>query len=83
MAKKKRRRKTVAMEAPAPEKPTMLIDSKDLSGDSLKVGKKARVLVTGKITEESLRNWEAKDRKSYRMEIDKVTVAKLKKKLGA
>lgn len=82
MAKKKRRRKTAVTEAPTSEKPTMLIDSKDLSGNSFKVGKKASVLVTGKIIEESLRNWEAKDRKSYRMEIDKVKVA-LKKKLGA
>jgi len=81
MAKKKRKRKTVVTEAPTPEKPSLLIDSRDLSGNSLKVGKKTKVLVSGTVIEESLRNYQAKDRKSYRMEIDKVKVA-LKKKLG-
>lgn len=61
-------------------KPTLLIDSKNLRGNSFRVGKKATVKVTGKIVEESLTNYEAKGRKSYRMEIDKVNVGKGKRK---
>jgi hypothetical protein len=61
-------------ESPKAMKPTLTIDSKRLSGNSFKVGKSARVLVTGKIVEESLRNYEAEGRKSFRMEIDRVSV---------
>ena len=61
-------------------KPTLTIDSRRLSGDSFKVGKKASVMVTGKIVEESLRNYEAEGRKSFRMEIDKVSALKKTKR---
>ncbi|MCK4384719.1 MAG: hypothetical protein KAW52_00505 [candidate division Zixibacteria bacterium] len=67
-------------ESPMVSKPTLTIDSKRLSGNSFRVGKKARVVVTGKIVEESLRNYEAEGRKSYRMEIDRVSALKKTKR---
>jgi len=78
-AKKKASRVTKAR-SPEKIKPTLTIDSKRLTGDSFRVGKKARVVVTGKIVEESLRNYEAEGRKSYRMEIDKVSALKKTKR---
>ena len=61
-------------------KPTLTIDSRRLSGNSFKVGKNARVVVSGKIVEESLRNYEADGRKSYRMEINRVSALKKTKR---
>jgi len=65
---------------PESMKPTLTIDSRRLSGNSFKVGKSAKVVVTGKIVEESLRNYEAEGRKSYRMEIDRVSALKKTKR---
>lgn len=65
---------------PETMKPTLTIDSRRLSGNSFKVGKSAKVVVSGKIVEESLRNYEADGRKSYRMEIDRVTALKKTKR---
>lgn len=70
MAKKSR--KTVS-EAPIRMKPTLTIDSKKLRGNSFRVGKRAKVLVSGKITQESIDDYEVPGRKSFRMEVDKVT----------
>lgn len=61
-------------------KPTLLIDTSKLSGNSFKVGKKAKVMVSGMVVEESLRDWETKGRKSYRMEIDRVSALKKTKR---
>jgi len=61
-------------------KPTLLIDSDKLTGDSLRVGKQATVRVSGKIVEESLRNYEAEGRKSYRLEIAKIIAEKTGRK---
>lgn len=69
----KRRRKGTVSEAPIRMKPTLTIDSKRLKGDSFRVGKKARVLVSGKIIQESIDDYEVPNRKSFRMEVDKVT----------
>ena len=66
--------------SPKEMKPTLTIDSRRLSGNSFKVGKTARVMVSGKIVEESLRNYEAEGRKSYRMEIDRVSALKKTKR---
>lgn len=79
MPKKKTKSRTVS-EAPQIPKPTLLIDSKRLRGNSFRVGKKATVIVKGKIVEESLRDWEAKNRKSFKLEINKITVPKKKKR---
>lgn len=76
---KKKVSKTRA-DRPKTMKPTLTIDSRKLSGNSFKVGKSARVIVTGKIVEESLRNYEAEGRKSYRMEIDRVSALKKTKR---
>lgn len=78
-AKPKRKSRTKA-ESPKPSRPTLLIDSKKLSGNSFKVGKKATVRVTGKIVEESLRDWEAKGKKSFRLEIAKIESLSKRKK---
>lgn len=61
-------------------KPTLLIDSARLSGNSFRVGKKARVMVSGTVVEESIRDYETKGRKSYRMEIDKVSAPRKTKR---
>jgi len=61
-------------------KPTLLIDTSKLSGDSFKVGKKARVMVSGIVVEESIRDYETKGRKSFRMEIDRVSALKKTKR---
>jgi len=76
--RKTTKRKTVRKRSNVPEsyKPTLLIDTKKLTGNSFKVGKKAEVLVSGTIVEESLRDWEAKGRKSYKLEISKITAKK-------
>lgn len=66
--------------SPETMKPTLTIDSRRLSGNSFKVGKSAKVVVTGKIVEESLRNYEAEGRKSYRMEINRVSALKKTKR---
>jgi len=86
MAKKKSTQKTtkkskvrVIHESPSEYKPTLLIDSKKLTGNSLKVGKKTQVLVSGTIVEESLRDWEAKGRKSYKLEINNIRIPRKKK----
>lgn len=70
-SKPKRKSRSKA-ESPKPSKPTLLIDSKKLRGNSFKVGKRATVKVTGRIVEESLRDWEAKGKKSFRLEIAKI-----------
>lgn len=82
VGKKSTKKKTSRTRSKSPEtmKPTLTIDSKRLSGNSFKVGKNARVVVTGKIVEESLRNYEAEGRKSYRMEIDRVSALKKTKR---
>jgi len=79
---KKSVKKKVSRTRSSPEtmKPTLTIDSRRLSGNSFKVGKSAKVVVTGKIVEESLRNYEAEGRKSYRMEIDRVSALKKTKR---
>lgn len=80
-AKKSTKKKTSKNRAvPESMKPTLTIDSRRLSGNSFKVGKTAKVMVSGKIVEESLRNYEAEGRKSYRMEIDKVSAIKKTKR---
>jgi len=83
MAKKKtnKRKTTKKTDSPtvAEYKPTLHIDSKNLASKSLKVGKKARVLVSGTIVEESLRDWEAKGRKSYKLEINDLRIPKKKR----
>jgi len=61
-------------------KPTLLIDTSKLSGDSFKVGKKAKVMVSGTVVEESIRDYETKGRKSFRMEIDRVSALKKTKR---
>jgi len=82
MAKKATKRKTAKRKTtsstPDIYKPTLLIDTRKVSGNSFKVGKKAQVLVSGTIVEESLRDWEAKGRKSYKMEISKISTGKKK-----
>ena len=79
MAKKKATRKATRRSvSPRAFKPTLLIDTSKLRGNSLKVGKKAKVSVSGTIVEESLRDYESKGRKSFRLEIDKVTVPRRK-----
>jgi len=70
---RKTRSRGRVLEAPTRPKPTLTIDSKRLKGDSFRVGKKARVLVSGKITQESIDDYEVPGRKSFRMEVDKVT----------
>ena len=77
-AKKKTSRSRA--ESPSTMKPTLTIDSRRLSGNSFKVGKTAKVMVSGKIVEESLRNYEAEGRKSYRMEINRVSALKKTKR---
>lgn len=77
-AKKKTSR--ARAESPAMSKPTLLIDTKKLSGNSFRVGKKAKVMVSGTVVEESIRDWETKGRKSYRMEIDRVSALKKTKR---
>jgi len=67
-------------ESPSMSKPTLLIDTKKLSGNSFKVGKKAKVMVSGMVVEESLRDYETKGRKSFRMEIDRVSALKKTKR---
>ena len=67
-------------ESPAMSKPTLLIDTKKLSGNSFRVGKKAKVMVSGTVVEESIRDYETKGRKSYRMEIDRVSAIKKTKR---
>jgi hypothetical protein len=59
--------------SPTVSKPTLLIDSRKLRGNSFKVGKQAKVMVSGRIIEESLNNWEVPKRKSFRLEIDKIS----------
>jgi len=61
-------------------KPTLLIDTSKLTGDSFKVGKKAKVMVSGIVVEESIRDYETKGRKSFRMEIDRVSALKKTKR---
>jgi len=80
--KKSTKKKTsrTRAESPVVSKPTLTIDSRRLSGNSFRVGKSAKVVVTGKIVEESLRNYEAEGRKSYRMEIDRVSALKKTKR---
>lgn len=85
MAKKKKvssksKSKKTSAVPERPNRPTLFIDSKSLKGDSLEVGKKVQVAVSGVITEESLRDYEAKGRKSYRLEIGKVKVVTKSKK---
>jgi len=65
---------------PTMGKPTLLIDTKKLNGNSFRVGKKAKVMVSGTVVEESIRDWETKGRKSYRMEIDRVSALKKTKR---
>ena len=78
-AKKKTvKRKSIAL--PSVYKPTLLIDSAKLRGDSFKVGKSATVEVSGKIVEESLRDYETKGRKSFRLEISKIIAKKTGRK---
>jgi len=73
MAKKTKSRSKAISEAPIKYKPSLLIDSKRLRGNTFRVGKKAKVIVSGTITEESIRDYEAPRRKSFKMEIDKVS----------
>lgn len=61
-------------------KPTLLIDTSKLSGNSFRVGKKAKVMVSGIVVEESIRDYETKGRKSFRMEIDRVSALKTTKR---
>lgn len=70
---RKKRSRGMVSEAPMRPKPTLTIDSKRLKGDSFRVGRKAKVLVSGKIVQESLDDYEVPKRKSFRMEVDKVT----------
>ena len=77
-AKKKTSR--TRSESPMVSKPTLLIDSARLSGNSFRVGKRARVMVSGTVVEESIRDYETKGRKSYRMEIDRVSALKKTKR---
>jgi len=77
-AKKKTSRNRSA--TPTMSKPTLLIDSAKLKGNSFKVGKKAKVMVSGTVVEESLRDYETKGRKSFRMEIDRVSALKKTKR---
>ena len=82
MAKKKKastKSKKTSVTPERPYKPTLFIDSKNLRGNSLEVGKKVKVEVSGMITEESLRDYEARGRKSYRLEIGKVRIPKAKR----
>lgn len=74
MAKKKKKR--VAETTVEMPKPTLFIDSKDLEGNSFKVGGSAQVLVSGKIVEESLTDYEARGRKSFRLQIHKIKAMK-------
>ena len=73
-AKKKSSKARVARDMVS--KPTLLIDTSKLSGNSFKVGKKAKVMVSGIVVEESIRDYETKGRKSFRMEIDRVSALK-------
>jgi len=68
----KRSKKLIA-EAPTRPKPTLTIDSKRLRGDSFRVGKKAKVLVTGTITGDNIDDYEVPGRRSFRLRVDKVT----------
>ena len=79
-AKPKGRKSRSKAESPKLSKPTLLIDSKKLSGNSFKVGRRAAVKVTGKIVEESLRDWEARGKKSFRLEISKIESLNKRKK---
>ena len=65
---------------PMMSKPTLLIDTSKLSGNSFRVGKKAKVMVSGVVVEESIRDYETKGRKSFRMEIDRVSALKKTKR---
>jgi len=56
-------------------KSTFRIDASKLKGNSFRVGKKVKVLVHGKITEESLDDYEVPGKKSFRLEVHKVTSA--------
>ena len=76
----KKRTSRTRVESPTVSKPTLLIDTSKLSGNSFKVGKKARVMVSGMVVEESLRDYETKGRKSFRMEIDRVSALKKTKR---
>ncbi len=79
MAKSKKTR--VSREAPAMPKPTLSINSKGLRGKTLKVGKNATVVVRGRVVEESIRDYEAKKgTKTYRLEVDKVSIPSKKKR---
>lgn len=82
VGKKSTKKKTSRIRSDSPEmsKPTLLIDSAKLSGNSFRVGKRARVMVSGTVVEESIRGWETKGRKSYRMEIDRVSAPKKTKR---
>ena len=77
---KKKTTKRKSTSVPTAYKRTLLIDSAKLRGDSFKVGKNATVEVSGKIVEESLRDYETKGRKSFRLEISKIIAKKTVRK---
>ena len=52
----KKKTSRIRAESPTVSKPTLLIDTLKLSGNSFKVGKKAKVMVSGMVVEESLRD---------------------------
>jgi hypothetical protein len=80
MAKKKKRLLREAV--PTRAKPTILVDSRKVGGNSLKVGKRVQLNLSGKVMTESIDDWEAPGRKSWRVEINRVGVPTKRRKRG-
>jgi hypothetical protein len=57
-------------------KPRLTIDSKKFKGSRLEVGKTTQVLVEGKIIREALDDYEAPGRKSFQLEVSKISAPK-------
>lgn len=59
--------------SPQISKPTLTIDTKRLRGNSFKVGRRAKVVVTGTITGDNIDDYEVPGRRSFRLRVDKVS----------
>lgn len=80
MAKAKKSSKKSTRAIPLPDyKPSVEIDAGKFKGQPLKVGKSVNVTLKGRVVEERIDQFGGGKRK-YRMEIDKVSPVKSKKK---
>lgn len=63
-------------------RPQLAIPAKNFPSGALKVGKKARVVVEGKILREALDDYEIPNGKGFRMEVSKVSSLKKSRRFG-